>query len=416
MMLKNLRLPFIPFIIDTTIFVLILVPVVTSMTMNFPSQPKHLLQLRSVVSSRTIGFSAATKVNNYQQSTTHLHMVNKNNSMNNNNKEGEEGKSYNSPFVNIGLVGQLIANQALLGSTIWSGGAGYQTLLENSDPTLLWIIVGLIGALPLLALSLQIETSESPLVVGLNQSTNMVCLRLFGSNPQPVLALVISALLSGITGIVEEVIFRGQLLPYLTVQADGNILVGATLSTLIFAGLHVNPLGFFKGVDAAKDALVLFTLQIINGGVFCLLCLTTKNLFVPILAHFIYDLYTFYKTHLDVTTQMEYAKNSNSLLQQRRYASVERKWMNERDESFVKEARESFYFMDTNRDGVLSRKELRIALFSYGINLSKIESEKVVQVADVDDSGRIDFEEFLEFIGPTGSTTKAVKRSVLGPI
>ena len=42
---------------------------------------------------------------------------------------------------------------------------------------------------------------------------------------------------------------------------------------------------------------------------------------------------------------------------------------------------------DTNRDGVLSREELRIALYSYGIRLSKDESEIVTSVADTDKSG-----------------------------
>ena len=77
-------------------------------------------------------------------------------------------------------------------------------------------------------------------------------------------------------------------------------------------------------------------------------------------------------------------------------------------------ARQTFYLMDTNRDGVLSRRELRIALYSYGIKLTQDQSEALVNEADADGNGSIDFYEFLAFIGPEGSTTKAVKRSLLG--
>ena len=130
----------------------------------------------------------------------------------------------------------------------------------------------------------------------------------------------------------------------------------------------------------------------------------------------IYDLYTFYKTHLvDVAGQMEYAEKE-ALMPICKSKQVEQMWAANRGAEFVVEAKRTFYLMDTNQDGVLSRKELRVALFSYGINLSKLQSEQVAQSADLDDSGAIDFEEFLQYIGPTGSTGRAVRNTLLGPI
>jgi len=180
----------------------------------------------------------------------------------------------------------------------------------------------------------------------------------------------------------------------------------------------VNPLGLFKGKDAAIDACVLFALQLSTGGVFAALYLASGNLAVPIVSHGLYDFYTFYKTHLVVTGQMEYAETNlvipgggggTSVLSQ-----IEQKWIDMRGSQFVREARQTFYLMDTNRDGVVSREELRIALYSYGISLSKGESEVILQTADVDGSGEIDFDEFLSFMGPDGSTSKAIKGSLLG--
>jgi membrane protease YdiL (CAAX protease family) len=324
------------------------------------------------------------------------------------------------PALNVGLISQSVGNQALLGSTIWMGGAGYQVLTQNANFET-GLLLGVAGVLPLLFLSQQVENSESPLVAGLNLSTNMAVLRLFGASPQPVLALLVSALLGGITGLAEEVLFRGQILPklaewstaYFGVDHGTGILFGAALSTLIFAVLHTNPLSLFQGGDAAADNFVLLCFQLVAGSIFATLYLTTGNLAVPIVAHALYDFYTFYKTHLDVAGQMEYAQQESIMPVGRN--AVERKWKDQRGDTFVQSARESFYLMDTNRDGILSRKELRVALFSYGINLSKMDSEMLSKVADLDQSGSIDFAEFLEFVGPDGSTSKAVRNALLGP-
>lgn len=196
---------------------------------------------------------------------------------------------------------------------------------------------------------------------------------------------------------------------------NGDVLTGALLSSLLFAVLHTNPLGLFKGKEAFIDNFALLILQIINGGIFAFLYLFTGNLAVPIITHTLYDLYTFYKTHLvDVAGQMEYAEKE-SLMPICSSNKIEEKWVNKYGEGWLKSAKQAFYLMDTNRDGELSRKELRIALYTYGINLSKIESEKVKEAVDTDGSGLIDFDEYLEFIGPTGSRYKAVKNTLLGP-
>ncbi len=66
---------------------------------------------------------------------------------------------------------------------------------------------------------------------------------------------------------------------------DGDVLVGAIFSTLLFAALHTNPLGFFKSPEAFVNNFTLLILQIINGSIFALLYISTGNLAVPIIAH-----------------------------------------------------------------------------------------------------------------------------------
>jgi membrane protease YdiL (CAAX protease family) len=337
-------------------------------------------------------------------------------SENNEKVSGKSQKSAGSSF-NFGLIAQNLGNQALIGSTIWTGGLGYEVLMDKAHFGPVGLLLGVAGLVPLLALSRAIETSESYLASGLNLSTNAAVLRLFGPSPQPIAALVVSAIMAGLTGLVEEVTFRGMLIPALATRVgDGDILTGAVLSTFLFAFLHTNPGSFLKGGDAARDNAVLLALQLVNGGIFALLYLTTDNLAVPIVAHALYDLYIFYKTHLvDVAGQMEYASRE-SMMPSFSSPALENKWIQQKGEDFVRGVKETFYLMDTNRDGVLSRKELRVALFSYGINLSMFQSEEVSQAADLDASGGIDLDEFIEFVGPSGSTGKAVRNTLFGPI
>lgn len=322
-----------------------------------------------------------------------------------------------SSSLNIGLIGQNVANQALIGINIWNGGLGYQILTQSAQFGPSAVLLGVAGLAPLLAISRVIETSESYLVSGLNLSTNMAVLRLFGSSPKPIQALVVSAFISGLTGLVEETTFRGQAIPFLANQfGNGDTLTGVFLASLLFAVLHTNPTSLFKGGEAALDNFVLLALQFVNGSIFAFLYLSTGNLAVPIIAHGLYDFYTFYKTHMvDVAGQMTYASRE-SMMPNISNRALEKKWIQERGENFVQSVKESFYLMDTNRDGVLCRKELRVALFSYGINLSKFQSEQVYQKADADGTGDIDLDEFIEFVGPAGSTGRAVRNTLFGPI
>jgi membrane protease YdiL (CAAX protease family) len=322
------------------------------------------------------------------------------------------------PTLNVGLIVQNLLNQAILGSTIWFQGPQYQVLASKAEFGPVGIVLGVVGLIPLLLISFQIEKSDSYLVSGLNLSTNMAVLRLFGAKPEPVLAGIASAAMAGLTGVVEETTFRGQILPFFSDKlGNGDEMIGLVLSSLLFAFLHTNPQAFLKGGEAFLDNFVLFCLQFVNGSIFAFLYLSTGNLAVPIVAHALYDFYTFYKTHLvDVAGQMEYATRE-AMMPNFKNKSLERKWIAERGENFVTGVKQSFYLMDTNRDGVLSPKELRIALFSYGINLSQGQTKKVAATADLDEDSSIDLDEFLAFVGPTkGSTAKAVRYTLFGPI
>ena len=385
----------------TTLFLLALSQVASFAPFAFPTRhdPSLLLRL-GIYENKLWKLNPFTREIGKNPSVTQLSA-----------KKTTKGARGRGPVLNLSLVRQTLLNQILIGFTIWTGGAGAQALARSAHFDTTSVLLGMAGFVPLFLLSRQIETSESSVVADLNLSTNMVVLRLFGDTPQPLVAFAVSALLAVVTGLVEETTFRGQLLPALSTRWS-SLAVGFVLSTLLFAALHVNPLSLFKGGEGFKDALVLITYQLVTGSIFAALFVLTNNLAVPIVAHILYDCYVFCAAHLQVTTQMEYARNES--LMPVAPSGTEAKWRKKRGEKFLLGARESFYLADANRDGVLSREEVRIALYSYGIRLTADESARVTQAADTDQSGTVSFAEFLEFVGPSGNPAKAIKSSLLG--
>lgn len=68
----------------------------------------------------------------------------------------------------------------------------------------------------------------------------------------------------------------------------------------------------------------------------------------------------------------------------------------------------------THRNGVLTRSVLQVGMYSFGIWLSKVESEIITRGVDVEERGAINFDKFLESLGPESSMSKAIKGSLLG--
>lgn len=204
-----------------------------------------------------------------------------------------------TPYLDRDLSRQLVFNQLAVSYPIWSGGIGAQ-ILNNQvhlDNPIVWLL-GIIGALPILGVGRAIEKSPAPLFTTLNLSTNNIVERLFGEEKQPAFALVVSVFLALLTGVGEEILFRGQIFPalcnygvehgYATTLREA-IPFGATTSTIAFAFGH---LPFFGGLANlfSRDSLVLFALQLATGATFMACFLLSGDLTTPIVAHFLYDL------------------------------------------------------------------------------------------------------------------------------
>lgn len=314
------------------------------------------------------------------------------------------------------VLRQLVGNQLLIGIPIWSGGFGAQALANDLHfDNLLAAVLGLSGGLALVALGSFIEKSDASIFTDLNVATKLTVLRLFGTKPRPIVAFMIGVALCALTGVVEETIFRGSILPSIAQWAVDNSLAkslqdgvpfGLLGSTLLFGLGHISPVLSF-------DTLVLFCLQLATGFSFGFLFVLTGNLASPIIAHFLYDLYTLYETHLSVTDQIAYAESADMPV-----GASESKWRSLKGDEFVDLARQAYFLTDTNRDGQISPSELRMAFFSMGLKVDEEQTKSAFERADLDGSGEIDFDEYLDFLanseGEATEVAKRIKLSLLG--
>ena len=101
------------------------------------------------------------------------------------------------------------------------------------------------------------------------------------------------------------------------------------------------------------------------------------NLFAPSAVHAIYDAFTLLETHVRVTGQIEYAEQQASGAREPADSSdsvwEEVKSLEETggvQRGFERYLRVLFYMSDSDRDGVIDREELGVALRQFGRDLS----------------------------------------------
>ncbi len=67
-------------------------------------------------------------------------------------------------------------------------------------------------------------------------------------------------------------------------------------------------------------------------------------------------------------------------------------------EEQIVEFKEAFHIFDKDGDGLITTKELGTVMRSLGQNLSEDELKAIIEEVDVDKSGTIDFQEFLNLM------------------
>jgi membrane protease YdiL (CAAX protease family) len=314
--------------------------------------------------------------------------------------EDKDGIFFEPPIANL-------VTQGVLGWPIWTGGWGAGLLATSQLTNAQDWIIGVLASIPILAISRGIEYSDAAIFADLNVATKNVVLRTFGVKAQPLFALAASIGIALLTSVVEEVLFRGAILPEIAQWAVTNNVVADNDQGILF-GLIASSIGFAIGhtnlSELSFDTLSLLGLQLLTGLSFGTSYCITRDLTTPIMAHFLYDLYTFYETHLVVTDQIAYAESAPPPT-----GSSEAEVRSEKGDNFVNEARRAFLIMDTNRDGLLSAGEFRCAFYAMGFKPKEEKFQKAFRGADKDASGQVDYDEFLWFLLNSDSSYEAAE-------
>lgn len=249
---------------------------------------------------------------------------------------------------------------------IWIMGWTWQRIAE-----------GVLGALPLLALSRYIEKSDDRTYANINFATIAMSMTLFGRRKAPPdqfrppelrgttmpttpseIALGRALGISLITGYCEEIVFRREVPAALSLFIP-SVPVVLLLQAIIFGLGHLSP-----GARVGENA-VLLGLQTANGLGFGIIYLLAGGDIVPcMIAHALYDFVTFFKTWQDANDQLEYAESKYATplprnVEREAQALIRTLYGSKEADRVYFAIKRLFYTFDFDKNESLSRTEVR---------------------------------------------------------
>lgn len=259
----------------------------------------------------------------------------------------------------------------------WNGDAAAGADLFDLTITPTRLAMGVIGALPAIAIGSAIENSDNRAFSNVNFSTIIMVMTLFGRRkaPPPEFlpeylrgrrlpltswneALLQSFAISSLTGLCEESVFRG-IVPSLIYHYRGGSVSQALIGQAVLFGLgHATP-----GTSLAENSITM-ALQGVNGLWFGMLYLLSGGDIVPcIIAHAVYDLQVFFFTWMAANAQIEYAESMYleplpSDVQQE-VQRVKRSFGSKVNDKVLSVAKRLFFTFDFDKNKTLSLSEVR---------------------------------------------------------
>jgi hypothetical protein len=314
----------------------------------------------------------------------------------------------------------------------WTGGPPSEMGLFTS------IAVGIFGgAIPMLAFSNFLESSDNPAFANINFSTIIMCLTLFGRRRAPPQDLIPpelrgrpiattksldvafqSFVLAGTTGICEETVFR-QLVPGLIAYYTGNTLLYPLFGQALLFGLgHVQP-----GKTGAMENAIVFSVQTLNGLVHGALFVASGGNIIPcIVAHAVYDFVVFFKTWMDANGQIEYAETMYDTpfppdVQRQVKKVLAAGGANPTPEQ-LKAVKRTFYIFDLDKNKTLDLSEVRKGLSYLAIEKAAVpppqklvdELFKKIASSKPENRNRLDYPDFLRLITLSNKMTMEAKK------
>ena len=306
----------------------------------------------------------------------------------------------------------------------WSGVGDVDLLLTPNR-----LLIGAAAAVPIVAFGNLVEDSDQRIFAKINFSTITMVLTLFGRRTKPpdvflppnairrtypttstMEALVVSFVLSTITGFCEESVFRVEVPSLLHHYFFNDIfpLLPLLCQAMLFAFGHSQPRTSFQ------ENSVVVALQFVNGIWFGMVYILTGGDVVPcMVAHAVYDFVVFFKTWWDANGQIEYAESMLLMpLPSNVQRDVDIMLLKGMDPKVFNQVKRLFFTFDFDKNKSLSKSEVRKG-FSY-LALEKAGSpppqeqvdalfEKFTSVAD---KSRLTVPDFLRLY-----TTSVVSRT-----
>jgi membrane protease YdiL (CAAX protease family) len=280
-----------------------------------------------------------------------------------------------------------------LSSFHWNGSTEFYSLWDFHLTTTR-VIEGVIATVPLVYLGTQIERSDHRDVSHCNFSTMNMVMTLFGRRehehkagavPQtpetPMMhALVLSIALAMVTGVSEELVFRG-ILPSVFFNFAQSVPITLLGQAFLFGLSHLSPQSSSSG-----ETKVVVGLQTTNGLWYGLVYLAAGGDILPcIIAHALYDIHVFVETWMKINDQIDYTESS---VLQMLHPDDEVEIRRIRQEAgpnlsieTLAHARRFFYAFDYERRGSLSESDVKRAV-SYAFLQGKVQPDED-RVADL---------------------------------
>ena len=240
------------------------------------------------------------------------------------------------------------------------------------------------GGLILIAIGRLVEASTDKSAVAITQETEIFVLSLFGERRAPLAVGGVAAGLAFVTGVTEEILFRGVSFPNLVGALPAEwggagapgLAFGALASSLLFGVAH-------WGGDRTREGVALVALETVYGCILAAVYVTSGyQLVSPILAHALYDFEAILFPHLRVTALMAYARDGaggagESPLVSRNALRIAAAAGQSADD--VLRVRAAYLLVDRNRSGGIDADELRRLLAAFGIEPTKAQADAIVR-------------------------------------
>ncbi|CAM9335188.1 unnamed protein product [Ascophyllum nodosum] len=140
------------------------------------------------------------------------------------------------------------------------------------------------------------------------------------------------------------------------------------------------------------------------------------NIFVPIVAHIVYDLLTFLEVHNRATAQLQVTLKGRLPEDRKLQANVKKVTRDFKlPEKFVDMSYAVFKQLDLDANGAIDQQELQLGLRTFGKFASDEETRQIMQKADLDENNALTFDEWVRLLALNyGALLKAINSEKLG--